>query len=407
MAVSSFASSKFPVFHFLFDIFLNTAMDLTIPEEYRMLQEQTRRFVRDELDPASAEIDATGCVPPAVVQRLKDLGYFGITIPPEYGGLGLGTFPYCLVLEEIAQTDGAFFALLSGNNGIGSRGILFEGSEEQRRRYLPPMARGDCLSAFALTEPEAGSDAANIQTTAVAHDDGYVLNGTKHFITRGDIADVVTVLAVTDKTLRARGGVTAFIVERGTHGFRVGQIQESIAGDVIHQCELIFEDCYVPRTQVLGQVGFGFAIAMRTLEDGRLTLGAVCLGIAEKTLRLMTDQAQQRVTFGKPLAQRQLVQAMIADTATEIFATRAMLYETAWKRDQGLPVSREASMVKLFASEMVNRVADRAFQIYGGMAYMKECPVGRIYTGVRVLRIVEGASEIQRMIIARQTLNGA
>jgi acyl-CoA dehydrogenase len=379
-------------------------MDLTIPEDWRILQEQTRRLVREELEPASPEIDASGRIPAPVVERLKQLGYFGITIPQAYGGLGLGTFPYCLVLEEIAQSNGAYFALLSGNNGIGSRGILFEGTEEQRQKYLPPMARGDSLSAFALTEPEAGSDAANIQTAAVPHGDGYVLNGTKHFITRGDIADVVTVLAVTDKTLRARGGVTAFIVERDTPGFRVGQIQESIAGDVIHQCELVFEDCHVPRTQVLGQVGFGFAIAMRTLEDGRLALGAVCLGIAEKTLRLMLAHARQRVTFGKPLAQRQLVQAMIADTATEIHASRAMLYQAAWKRDQGLAVGREASMVKLFASEMVNRVADRAFQIFGGMAYMKECPIGRIYAGVRVLRIVEGASEIQRMIIARQTL---
>ncbi len=382
-------------------------MDLTTPEEYRILQEQTRRLVREELEPATAEIDATGRIPHSTVQRLKQLGYFGITIPQEYGGLGLGTFPYCLVLEEIAQTHGAYFALLSGNNGIGSRGILFEGNEEQREKYLPPMARGDCLAAFALTEPEAGSDAANIQTTAVVHGDGYVLNGTKHFITRGDIADVVTVLAVTDKQLRARGGVTAFIVERGAPGFRVGQIQESIADDVIHQCELVFDDCYVPRANVLGQIGFGFAIAMRTLEDGRLTLGAVCLGIAEKTLRLTVEHARQRVTFGKPLAQRQLVQAMIADSATEIHATRAMLYEAAWKRDQGLPVSRESSMVKLFASEMVNRVADRAFQLFGGMAYMKECPIGRIYAGVRVLRIVEGASEIQRMIIARQTMEGS
>jgi len=380
-------------------------MDLTIPEEYRILQDQTRRLVREELDPAAAEIDASGRIPPAVIARLKQLGYFGITIPQEYGGLGLGTFPYCLVLEEIAQSHGAYFALLSGNNGIGSRGILFEGSEEQRRKYLPAMARGDCLAAFALTEPEAGSDAANIQTTAVAHGDGYVLNGTKHFITRGDIADVVTVLAVTDKQLRARGGVTAFVVERGTPGFRLGQIQESIAGDVIHQCELVFDDCYVPAANVIGQVGFGFALAMRTLEDGRLTLGAVCLGIAEKTLQLTIAHAKQRVTFGKPLAQRQLVQAMIADTATDIYATRAMLYDAAWKRDQGVPVARESSMVKLFASEMVNRVADRAFQIFGGTAYMKECPIGRIYAGVRVLRIVEGASEIQRMIIARQTLD--
>ncbi|MFQ5668630.1 MAG: acyl-CoA dehydrogenase family protein [Candidatus Binatia bacterium] len=370
-----------------------------------MLQDQTRRLVREELEPASATIDATGHVPASAVSRLKELGYFGITIPQKYGGLGLGTFPYCLILEELAQSNGAYFALLSGNNGIGSRGIVLEGTETQRQRYLPPMARGDCLAAFALTEPEAGSDAANIQTTALPRDDGYVLNGTKHFITRGDIANVVTVLAVTDKTLRARGGITAFIVERGTPGFRVGQIQESIAGDVVHQCELVFEDCYLPRPQILGQVGFGFAIAMRTLEDGRLTLGAVCLGIAEKLLQLMVAHATQRVTFGKPLARRQLVQAMIADTATEISATRALLYQSAWKRDQGQAVARDSSMVKLFASEMVNRAADRAFQIFGGLAYMKECAVGRIYAGVRVLRIVEGASEIQRMIIARQTLD--
>ncbi len=386
-------------------------MGYELPEDLRLLKTQTRRLVKEELDPLTDEVERRSAIPERAIERLRELGYFGITIPEEYGGLGLGTLAYSVILEELCQAHGCFAALISGNNGIGARAICLEGTEDQKRRFLPPLASGHSLCAFALTEPNAGSDAAAITTRAVRKGDSFFISGTKHFITRADIADLFTVFAVTDPKLGARGGVTAFAVERrsasqATAGLRIGRIQESITGDIIHQCEVIFEDCEVPVANVIGRVGWGFSTAMRVLDDGRLTLGAVCVGIASKLQELAVEYAQQRSTFGKPLASRQFIQGMIADSATEIFAARAMLYETAWKRDRGISVTREASMVKLFASEMVHRVADRTFQIFGGMAYMRECPIGRYWASTRVMRIVEGTSEIQRMIIARHELGG-
>ena len=379
-------------------------MSFDIPQELLEMKKMTRNFVNKELMPIEQQIEDTGEVPNAVTDKMKELGFFGITIPQEYGGMGLGTLGYCLLLEEIARVNSSIRSLISVNNSIGSKGILYDGNEEQKQKYLPALASGEKIAAFALTEPNAGSDAAAIETTAVRDGEFFVINGTKHFITNGPSADVFTVMALTDREKRARGGITAFVVEKGTPGFSVGQIHQSMGGRGVHQSELIFEDCRVPAANVLGKVGDGFSIAMKTLDDGRLTLSAACVGTADRLLDLSVDYANQRVQFGKPISTKQAIQFMIADTATELYAARSMLYDAAVRSDRKEKLTKEAAMVKLFCSEMVGRAADRAVQIFGGMGWMKETPVERIYRDVRIMRIVEGTSEIQRIIISRELL---
>jgi len=285
---------------------------------------------------------------------------------------------------------------------------VLDGTEEQRRRYLPLLASGAWTACFALSEPEAGSDAANIQTTAERRGDVWVLNGTKHFVTNGDVADVATVLALTDRTQRARGGITAFLVERTLPGYIVGTVERKMGLRGTHTCELVFDDCRVPKENVIGgeaMVGQGFKTAMRVLDKGRLAQGAVAVGAAERLLELSVGYARQRVQFGRPIAELQAIQFMLAEMATQIYAGRQMLVHAARLRDRcGRAVTREASMVKLFCSEMACRVADTALQIHGGMGYMKDLPVERFYRDLRLTRIFEGTSEIQRLVIARELL---
>ncbi len=380
-------------------------MDYEIPESLRLMRETIRRFVNQDLEPLSQQVEDEDHIPEAIVQKMRDLGLFGLSIPEEYGGLDLGTFGECLVYEELTKTNAAFRSRIGTSNGIGSMGILLDGTEEQKQKYLPRIASGEWTACLALSEPEAGSDAGNIQTTAERQGEAFVLNGLKHFITNGDVADVATVLAVTDKQKRTRGGITAFVIEKGTPGFSVGTIERKMGLRGSHTCELIFDDCRVPVQQVIGgeaMIGQGFRTAMRVLDKGRLTMGACALGGAQKLLDLSVAYARQRVQFGKPIAQFQSVQNMLADMATEIYAARQMLYHAASLRDQGRTVIKEASMVKLFCTEMACRVADRAVQIFGGMGYMKDFPVERFYRDLRLYRIYEGTSEIQRMVIARE-----
>jgi acyl-CoA dehydrogenase len=380
-------------------------MDYEIPESLRLMQETIRRFVNQDLEPLSQQVEDEDRIPEAIVQKMRDLGLFGLSIPEEYGGLGLGTFGECLVYEELTKTNAAFRSRIGTSNGIGSMGILLDGTEEQKQKYLPRIACGEWTACLALSEPEAGSDAGNIQTTAERRGETFVINGLKHFITNGDVAHIATVLAVTDKQKRTRGGITAFVVEKGTPGFSVGTIERKMGLRGSHTCELIFEDCCVPVQQVIGGealIGQGFKTAMRVLDKGRLTMGACALGGAQELLDLSVAYARQRVQFGKPIAQFQSVQNMLADMATEIYAARQMLYHAASLRDQGRTVVKEASMVKLFCTEMACRVADRAVQIFGGMGYMKDFPVERFYRDLRLYRIYEGTSEIQRMVIARE-----
>jgi len=380
-------------------------MDFEIPENLRIMQDTIRRFVKQDLEPISQKVEEEDRIPEEVVQQMRELGLFGLAIPEEYGGLGIGTVGECLVYEELSKTNAAFRSRIGTSNGIGSMGILFDGTEEQKQKYLPRIASGEWTSCFALSEPEAGSDAANIKTMADRDGDYFILNGLKHFITNGDVADIATVIALTDKEKRTRGGITAFVVEKGTPGFSVGTIERKMGLRGSHTCELIFDNCRVPVTQVIGGeplIGQGFKTAMSVLDKGRLTMGSCALGAAQKLLDLSTEYAKQRVQFGKPIAQFQSVGNMLADMATEIYAARQMLYHAAWLRDQGKKVIKEASMVKLFCTEMACRVAYNAVQIFGGTGYMKDFPVERFYRDLRLYTIYEGTSEIQRVVISRE-----
>ncbi|MEW5945215.1 MAG: acyl-CoA dehydrogenase family protein [bacterium] len=379
-------------------------MALQVSEEITDMKKMVRSFVRKEIFPIELEIDEKGEIPEHLIKKFKEMGFYGITIPKEYGGLGLGTLGYCLILEELAQANSGIRSHIHVNNSIGSKGILLDGTEEQKKKYLPDLASGKKLAAFGLTEPNAGSDAAAIETTAVRDGAEWVINGAKHFITNGPIADVVTVMALTDREKRARGGITAFIVEKGTPGFSVGQIHAGMGGRGALQSELIFEDCRVPVENVIGEVGQGFRTAMKTLDSGRLTLSAAALGMSQRVLDLSVDYSKQRVQFGKPIAKQQAIQFMLADMATEIHAARCMLYDAAERCDRGENITSEAAMIKLFSTETAWRVADKGLQIFGGMGWMKECPIERIYRDVRIMRIVEGTSEIQRIIISRELL---
>jgi acyl-CoA dehydrogenase len=374
--------------------------------EVELLRTQTRRLVDRELRPRSLEIERERRIPAEIIAQLRELGYFGITIPERYGGLGLSTLAHLVIQEELGRAHAAINMLISGNNGIGVMGLLLVGSESQKQRWLPRLATGESIAAFALTEPNAGSDAQAIETRAIRDGDRFILNGTKHYISRGDVADLVTVFAVTDPTTRARGGITAFVVEKGTPGFRVARIQESMGSDVIKQAELVFEDCPVSEENVVGEVGQGFATAMRVLDLGRLSLAARCLGTMEELLSLSVAHARTRVQFGKPIAEQQAIQHMLADTATDIALLRPGLYAAAERRDRGEAVTHDAAMLKLYASEALGRAADRAVQIHGGMGFMRDCVVEGIYREARMMRIVEGTSEIQRMLIARGVLEG-
>jgi acyl-CoA dehydrogenase len=382
--------------------------ELELPENLRLMLQTVRRFVHQDLEPISQQVDAEGRIPEATVEQMRQLGLFGLSIPERHGGLGLSTFGECLIYEELAKTNACFRTRVATNNGIGSQAIVMEGTAEQRQRYLPKLASGEWTACFALSEPEAGSDAANIQTTAELRGDHWVLNGRKHFCTNGDIADVATVLAVTDKEKRARGGITAFLVERTCPGYEVGTIERKMGLHGSATCELVFDGCIVPREAVIGGealVGQGFKTAMKVLDKGRLAIGAVGVGAAQRLLELSTDYARQRVQFRKPIGEFQAVRFMLAEMATQIYAGRQMLHHAAQLRDRrAVPVVQEASMVKLFCTEMACKVADLALQIHGGMGYMKDLPVERFYRDLRLLRIYEGTSEIQRLIIARELL---
>ena len=379
-----------------------------LPPDVELLRSQTRRLVDRDLRPRTLDIERERRIPDELVGKLRELGYFGLTIPERYGGLGLTTLAHLVVQEELGRAHAAFNMLISGNNGIGVLALVLSGTEPQKERWLPRLASGEWIAAFALTEPNAGSDAQAIQTRAARDGDRYVLNGTKHYISRGDVADLVTVFAVTDATAksRARGGISAFIVEKGTPGFRVARIQESMGSDVVKQAELVFEDCSIPAEHVVGEVGQGFATAMRILDVGRLSLAARCLGTMEELLSVSVEHAKNRVQFGKPLAEQQAIQHMLADTATDIAMLRPALYAAATRRDGGETVTHDAAMLKLYASEALGRAADRAVQIHGGMGFMRDCVVEGIYREARMMRIVEGTSEIQRMLIARGVLEG-
>ena len=378
-------------------------MDFTFPEELVMLRDTIRKFVDRELEPLSERVEEEDRIPDGVVARMGELGFFGLGIPQEYGGQGLSVVGQCVANEELSRTNACFRTRIGTNNGIGSMGILLAGTEEQKRKFLPALASGQMVGAFALTEANAGSDASRIESTAVRKGDRYILNGTKLFITNGDIAGVFTVMAVTDKS-KGPKGVSAFLVEKGFPGFAVGKIERKMGLRGSHTVELVFQDCEVPATSLLGREGDGFKIAMQVLDKGRLTMAACALGAMEKLIELSTEYAKTRVTFGEPIANRQAIQWMLVDMAISAYAVRHATYHAAWKMDRGERVTKEAAMVKVLATEAANKAADSAVQIHGGMGYMKGTAVERFFRDLRLMRIYEGTSEILRMIVAREMI---
>jgi acyl-CoA dehydrogenase len=378
-------------------------MDFSINEEMQMLVDTVRKFVDRKVDPLGRLIDEEDRIPDEIIQECKELGLFGLSIPAEYGGVGMDMVGKCLVFEQLGRTSNGFTTLLGAHNGIGSVGIIEMGTEEQKRKYLPRIASGEMIGAFALTEPNAGSDASSIRTRAEKKGDHYVLNGTKHFITNGPIAGIYTVMAVTDKSKGARG-ITSFIVERGTPGLNIGKIEKKMGLHGSYSSEIIFEDCAVPAENILGEEGQGYVNALKILANGRAGLAARNLGSMQKLLELSVRYAQERIQFGQAIAGFQAVQHMLADMAVDVETTRSFTYRVAWMVDQGMKVIKEAAMVKYFASEAYCRVADKAMQVFGGMGYMAEMPIERYYRDARITKIYEGTSEIQKNIIAAQLL---
>lgn len=377
------------------------SLKLDIKPEIRQLQMVVRDFVRDVVEPVAQVIEEEDRIPEDVVEQAKELGLFGLSIPVEYGGLGLTMTEKCLLLEELGKTHNGFTSLIGAHTGIGTVGIVELGSQEQRERFLPKMATGQWIGAFALSEPEAGSNAANLRTRAERKGDRYVLNGMKHFITNGPEAHVITVMASTDPSKGAKG-ITSFLVESDFPGFSRGPADVKMGLRGSHTCQLFFEDCEVPEANRLGEEGEGYVNALKILANGRASLAARCLGSCEKLLELSLDYAMQRKQFGKPIYENQAIQHMFADMYVEIETLRSMLYRVTSLVDEGKKVIKEAAAVKLYASEVYNRIADRAVQIFGGMGYMRELPVERFYRDARITRIYEGTSEIQRNIIAAQ-----
>jgi len=378
--------------------------DIDVSEEFRRLHAKISDFVRTTLEPISMQVDTEERIPEETVEAIRRLGLFGLPVPKAYGGLGLTTVEEMLVYEELTQTNACYRSRIGTSNGIGSMGIVYDGSEDQKRTYLPRIASGEVTTAFALTEPDAGSDAANIRTSAVLEGDHWVLNGNKVFITNADQAQLFTVIALTDEKKRASGGVTAFIVERGMPGFAVGAADVKMGLKGSHTHELVFKDCRVPRDNVIGgmeKVGQGFRTAMKVLDKGRLSMGACALGASRKVMQLCSEHLKRKLSSGRPRESLQADQFALADMAIQTYAARQMLYHTAWLRDRGHTVTAEASMVKVFCTEMASRIADAALDILEEDGCLTANQVEMFLRDVRLYRLYEGTSEIQRIIIAR------
>jgi acyl-CoA dehydrogenase len=377
-------------------------------ETLTLLLDSISRFVRERLVPAENEVAETDEIPADLVDGMRDLGLFGLSIPEEYGGLGLTMEEEVLAAFEIAKTSPAFRSLIGTNNGIGSQGLVIDGTDAQKRHYLPKLASGELIASFALTEPGSGSDAASLRTAALRDGDHYVINGTKRFITNAPEAGLYTVMARTDPALDGADGISAFIVERGTPGLSLGKIDRKMGQKGAHTCDVIFEGCRVPAANLIGgREGVGFRTAMKVLDKGRLHIAAVCVGVAERMLADALRYSMDRRQFGKPIAEFQLIQAMLADSRAEIYAARSMVLDAARRRDDRQDVSTEASCCKMFASEMCGRVADRAVQIHGGAGYVSDYAIERFYRDVRLFRIYEGTTQIQQVIIARNMVRDA
>jgi len=383
-------------------------MDFSFSKEHQLLRKAFREFAEQEVAPRVDEIEhnthtsslGKSGLPADLMAKAAEYRIMGVPFPQEYGGMGAGETGYCILMEELNRVSPSFATVVGAHTGIGAMSIYLDGTEEQRQRYLVPLAMGEHIAAFALTEPGAGSDAAATRTRAVREGDSYILDGTKHYITNGSICDVAVVLALTDPALGPRGGMTAFIVESQWEGFKISKLEDKMGIRGSPTCEVVLDGVRVPQENVLGQVGLGFVTFMKTLDVGRTGLGAASLGGAQRMLDLAVEWAVTREAFGGPIAHKQSIQWMVADMAAEIEALRSLVYRTAWMIDTGQPYTREAAICKLYGSEVCSRVTDKALQIYGALGYSRHMPLERAFRDARISEIFEGTNEIQRIVIA-------
>lgn len=384
-------------------LLLDETQGVELPEEFWMLKRTLRTFVEEQVDPRWDEIEETDNIPEVLRTKARSLGLYGLTIPEEYGGLGLNTLSKTLLEEELGRSSYGFATFIGNHTGISTTGIVELGTPEQKSKYLPRMATGELIGAFALTEPGAGSDAGALQTCAEPRKGGWLLNGEKLFITNARDAGVFTVMARTERGQGSRG-ISAFLVERESDGLTVGRNERKMGMRGAHTCPVNFNDCFVPENQLLGQQGKGLSAALHILTKGRVTLSGRSVGMASRAIEMTIDYARTREQFGKPISDNQGIQWMIADMFTKLHAARALTLRAAKKLDGGVRGAVDAAMAKLFTTEALGFVVDRAVQIHGGMGYMREYPVERLYRDARITRIYEGTSEIQRNIIARELL---
>ncbi|HOX24151.1 MAG TPA: acyl-CoA dehydrogenase family protein [Candidatus Krumholzibacteria bacterium] len=374
-------------------------MDLKLTEQQQMLRDATRRFTEQRLIPHAEAAEHRGSIAPELLAELAAMGYCGIGTPEQYGGAGLDAVSYALMISELSYGDASVGVTVSVTNSLTADPILMFGTEQQKQRYLPPLARGEVWGGFALTEPSAGTDSAGTRTTAIPDGDHYVVNGTKNFITNGGFADTFVVFVRGD-TADKHAGISAFIVEKGTPGFSVGKHENKLGIRASSTTELVFEDCRLPKTNLLGDWGQGFKVAMKTLDNGRIGIAAQAHGIAARAFDLALAYAKEREQFDRPLATFQHVQFRLADMATDLEAARLLLMQAAWEKDQKLSHSKAAAMAKLFCSEAAHRICHQALQIHGGYGYIKEYEIERLYRDQRITEIYEGTSEAMRMVIA-------
>ncbi len=376
-------------------------MNFELTDQQKLFQKAIQEFCQKEIKPLAAKIDKEEYFPKELYKKMGKIGLMGMTVPKKYGGAGFDKISYMIALEEISRACGSTGITVEAHNSLGIGHIYEKGTEEQRKKYLPKLVTGEALAAWALTEPNAGSDAASLQTTAVLDGDEWVLNGTKQFITSGDKAAVITVMAKTDKTKGAKG-ISAFIVEQETPGLKIGVLEDKLGLRGSSTAELILEHCRIPKENLLGEKDLGFIGAMNILDRGRTAIGAMAVGIAQAAFDESLTYAKQRMQFGKPIGSNQAIQWMLADMKTQIDAARLLVYRAAFLEEKGQPFSIEAAMAKLFASEVGMKITKDAIQIHGGNGYMRDLPLERFYRDIKLCCIGEGTSEVQRMVIAKR-----
>ena len=375
-----------------------------VAEGLAEMRTSVRRFVEDELPPWAQEVDKTGKFPAELMRLLASQGFLGMRLPEKYGGSDMSLAQYCLVQEELSRCHPMFTILMSGTGGLSPMAIAQYGTDAQKDKYLPPLTRGDTRIAFALTEPGAGSDASSISTRATATETGWSISGQKQFISHADSAEVIMVIAVTDPALRARGGISAFLVDKGTPGMEITRVETTMGSAAWTLSEITFDNCRVDQSALVGELGRGFQLASSALTEGRMSVACLCLGAAEKLLEIATAYAKDRRTFGAPLADRQAIQWMLADSATELAAARALVQQTLLDSEDESQIRIKASMCKLYCSEVAGRMADKAVQIHGANGVVRGYEVERFYRDLRLFRVGEGSSEMQRLVIARDLL---